>query len=378
MDILPPPKRPQPAQSTQTPLPPVIILEKPQQTPAPYQPKHYSRKPRWPLWILAALGLFVVLALGVIGWYQWSLRPVDAQSDRTAHVLVEDGDSSATVIDKLNTAGVIRSRLATRLYIELSGTKQVLKAGGYIVSPKQGLAEMIQHIALGKTDEQLVTIPPGRTLKQLSSDLKQYGYTDQNISEAFEARYNSPLLASKPADATLEGYIFPESFSVSVSTPLNDLFERSFDELYARLQKDGMIEKFKARGLNLHQAMTLASIVQKEVSNPIDQRQVAQVFLKRLSMNISLGSDVTFEYAAAQHGVTPAVDIDSPYNTRQRTGLPPGPIANMNYEALQAVADPAPGDFLFFVAGDDGTTYYSHTIEEHEANTAAHCHTLCN
>jgi UPF0755 protein len=158
---------------------------------------------------------------------------------------------------------------------------------------------------------------------------------------------------------------------------LQELFIRSFDELYSLLQEKKYIEEFQKRNLTIHEGLILASIVQQEVKEPADQKQVAQVFLKRLKSGIQLGSDVTYMYAAEQMGVRGTPSLDSPYNTRKYTGLPPGPISNMNPSALDAVAFPAAGDFLYFVAGDDGRTYFSRTEVEHEANIRAHCTTLC-
>ena len=141
------------------------------------------------------------------------------------------------------------------------------------------------------------------------------------------------------------------------------------------------MDEFAKRNLTIHQAITLASIVQKEVKNPVDQKQVAQVFLKRLADGMQLGSDVTYMYAADQMGVEGTPALESPYNTRKYTGLPPGPISNMNPSALDAVAFPAPGEYVYFVAGDgpdEGKTFFAYTVEEHEANIAAHCRELCN
>jgi UPF0755 protein len=128
----------------------------------------------------------------------------------------------------------------------------------------------------------------------------------------------------------------------------------------------------------VRQAITLASIVEKEVSNGNDRRQVAQVFLLRLQKKMVLGSDVTYIYAAAITGQTASPDLDSPYNTRKYLGLPPGPISNVSDSSLDAVAYPADGDYLYFVAGDDGKTYFSHTEAEHERLAAEHCIKLCS
>jgi UPF0755 protein len=105
---------------------------------------------------------------------------------------------------------------------------------------------------------------------------------------------------------------------------------------------------------------------------------VAQIFFKRLREGMPLGADATFVYAANKAGVAPTVDLDSPYNTRIHAGLPPGPISAPGLAALQGVAQPAEGDYLYFVSGDDGKNYYSRTAEEHEANTREHCKINCS
>jgi len=91
-----------------------------------------------------------------------------------------------------------------------------------------------------------------------------------------------------------------------------------------------------------------------------------------------LGSDVTAYYGSVAAGQKPSLTYDSPYNTLQHKGLPPGPISNVSQSSLNAVANPSNTDWLYFVAGDDGNTYFSHTIEEHEALTKQYCHKLCN
>jgi UPF0755 protein len=107
-------------------------------------------------------------------------------------------------------------------------------------------------------------------------------------------------------------------------------------------------------------------------------RKVAQVFYTRLEQNMQLGSDVTFIYAANQANETPRVNFPSPYNTRINSGLPPGPIATPGIDALRAVADPASTEYVYFLAGEDGKTYFAYTEEEHNNNIVNHCGDLCN
>ena len=133
---------------------------------------------------------------------------------------------------------------------------------------------------------------------------------------------------------------------------------------------------FKENGLNLYQGITLASIIQRE-SIGGDEPQIAQVFYTRLSIGMMLGSDVTYQYIADKTGVARDINLDSPYNTRRYTGLPPGPIATPGLNALLAVASPAPGDYIYFLSGDDDVTYFATTLEEHEANIRNHCQQKC-
>lgn len=395
MDIKPPPKRrpaptvapisrPVPAEPVQQPA-----QEVPTDLPLPVANQVITIKKRSHPWLLK-LGIFfavvLVLAISAVGWYLFSLTPKTTEAAaRPQRVTIESGETATTIAAQLEKSGVVRNAFAMRLYIELSGNKNKLQAGGYLLSTSQSVQDIVSHIVSGKTDEFSVRILPGFTLDELADgdvkgSLVQQGFSEQEIRVAYTASYDHPLLASKPATVDLEGYIFPETYKMNSDGSLQSLFKRSFDELYGRLQKDGTLQAFTERNLTIHQAITLSSMVQKEVSNPADQPQVAQVFLKRLAEGQVLGSDVTYLYAAKKLGVTGTPDLDSPYNTRKVGGLPPGPISNMNYAAIQAVAKPAAGDFLYFVAGDGadaGKTFFSRTEEEHLANVAAHCHVLC-
>jgi UPF0755 protein len=148
---------------------------------------------------------------------------------------------------------------------------------------------------------------------------------------------------------------------------------------------NNLVAQFKTQGLSLYQGITLASIIQREVlsvggaTTPTsDQQQVAQVFFSRLTIGMPLGSDVTFIYGAKKLGVEPISTLNSPYNTRIIAGLPPGPISSPGLTALIATAQPADGDYLYFVAGDDGTTHFGRTLVEHEQNVRQYCTIECN
>ena len=220
--------------------------------------------------------------------------------------------------------------------------------------------------------------------------LGKAGYTDQQIEHALSQQYTGPLFADKPAGTGLEGYIYGETYHVDTMATAEKVLQTTFDQMYKDITANDLIPKFKVQGLNLYQAITLASIVQRELNcegKPTEERKqrcygyqqtIAQVFLKRLKDGTTLGSDVTFIYAADMKGVTPTPDLDSLYNTRIHPGLPPGPIASPGLLALKAVGNPSNTEYNFFIAGDDGLIYFAKTLAEHEANIAQHCQTLCN
>ncbi len=333
----------------------------------------------WVVRVVAGIIItFILLSTVLFFWYKQQLQSKDFRGETKIRFSIAKGESVAEISRGLEKKGIIKSGLAMQWYLRFERSASTLQAGRYALSPRLSVPDLVKHLESGKTDLFMITILPGSTISAIKKKLLSYGYSDKEIDAALRFDYKHPLLADRPAGQSLEGYIFPETFEMQSTANLESLFMRDFDTLYDRLKTDGLIERFKARGLNLHQALTLASIIQKETSLASDQTQVAQVFYRRLELDMKLETDPTFIYAAEIMGVEPSVRLDSPYNTRLYKGLPPGPIGNMEYTALLAVAEPANTDFLYFVAGDDGTNYFSHTLEEHEAYVQKYCRKLCN
>ncbi len=254
-----------------------------------------------------------------------------------------------------------------------------LKAGTYALKPSQTIPEIIDQIIDGQIATDLVTILPGRRLDQIKDDLVKSGFKADDIEKALDPKNYAghPALTDKPPAANLEGYLYPESFQKTAQTTAQDIIEKSLDEM-ARYLTPEIRSGFSEQKLSAHQGVILASVVEQEVSKLSDKPLVAQVLLKRYSEGMKLGADPTALFGAIKAGKTPNLAFDSPYNTRIHTGLPPGPIGNVSTDSLNAVAFPAQTDWLYFVAGDDGVTYFSKTLEEHEALTKEHCKQLCN
>lgn len=339
--------------------------------------KKKSSKRRW-LWAsLVAVVMLIVLAVGAAYvWYSDQLSSPAPSSQETARIVVDDGDTSSDVAAKLVDDGVIKNQFAFELYYRLNQASG-LKAGVYIVDRSASVQDIVTHLEEGKSDEFTLTFLPGATLTDAKQVLLTAGYDETEIESAFAADYDHPLLKGKPAEADLEGYIYGDTYNFFTGSSVEDVLTKLFDHMYGVVEANDLEAAYAAQDMTLYEGLTFASIVQSEVSNKDDMPHVSQVFHKRLDMGMELGSDVTFIYGARKLGVAPTVELDSPYNTRVVKGLPPTPVSNPGIDALKAGANPSNTDDLYFVAGDDGVTYFSQTNEEHERLTREHCQANC-
>lgn len=399
-DIRPPkhPKGPQQPQPQSSPSPRQVVQAKPQpavqpkllpepdvkpplELEAPPQPVLLPAKKRRHIvrWvILGIVGVIIALVASALVWYKLALRPANAQDTSQVRITIPDGTSPSSIGQMLEDKKLIRSKYAFDIYTRLSGNRSKLQAGTYSISASESLQSVVNDLVSGKVDKLTVTFLPGATVADDKQVLKKAGYSDDAINAAFSKQYDQPLFAGKPTGADLEGYIYGDTYAFNSDATVEQILTRTFDEYYSVIQDNKLVDGFQKQGLSLYQGITLASIIQKEVSGASDERQVAQIFLKRLQIGMPLGSDVTYHYAAAKLGVAPSPTLNSPYNTRINTGLPPGPISTPGLTALQAVANPAPGDYLFFLSGDDGKTYFAKTDQEHQANIDQYCKIKCS
>lgn len=325
---------------------------------------------------LCVIVVLVMVCSTVTMWWNVSTSAADAKDITVRQFVVDKGASSMSVATALQRAGFIRNAIAFCIYVKLYGGN--VQAGTHMLSPSFTLAKIAQTLASSTGTEINIQIPPGLTLDKLKDNFKKYDYTEQDVTAAFSKKYNNPILADLPKGASLEGYLYPDTYRVRAGDKLDVVINKALNQFYKVAKSNGILEGFKKHRLNIHKGITLASIVTKEVKDPSDQKKVAGVFYNRLTQGYNLGSDVTFKYAYAQ-GLcsTNSSKCDSVYNTRINKGLPPGPIANPSLSALRAVANPDSMTAMYFVAGDDGKTYFSDTLDQHNKAIAAHCTELC-
>jgi len=341
----------------------------------------YSSRLKWPKILLICLVIAFVMATAAIvavrRAYTNNLKPVN-NSQRSHLVTIPTGSSVREIGVILEKDGVIRKAWAFEWYVRNKDVRDRLLAGTYSLRPNQSVEEIVTILTQGNIATDLVTILPGQRIDQIKQALMSYGYSEISVDQALNpSNYvDHPALVDKPPQSSLEGYLYPESFQKTAETKPETIIRASLDQIQKYLTAETRASIVK-QGLTVHQGVILASIVEQEVGKPEDRKTVAQVFLRRLRENMALESDATASYGAILDDQKPSLSYSSLYNTYQNRGLTPGPISNVSQSSLQAVAFPATTDYLFFVSGDDGITYFSRTLQEHQELTRQHCSELC-
>jgi UPF0755 protein len=340
------------------------------------------KKPRFlNSWAIVLIAVVLVIGVGAWGLHSWYNRNLGAvsSSEQIVYFPVAEGSSLQEIASDLKTAGLIRSPAAFETYVRGRQLYSKMQAGTYALSPSMSTPQIVDKIVRGEVSKSYITILPGKTVKQIRQTFKQAGYSDAELDIAFNpSTYpDEPVVANIPAGASLEGFLYPDTFQKEINTPAQTIIRESLEEMQSHLTPD-ITAGFQAHALTTYQGVTLASVVYAESGQPAAEPTVAQVFLTRLVRGMMLGSDVTAFYAASLVNAGQTLGVDSPYNTRIHTGLPPGPIGNMTDDALKAVAHPSNTDYLYFVAGDDGTIHFSHTQAEHEQAIKQYCTKQCS
>jgi UPF0755 protein len=306
-----------------------------------------------------------------------------AVSHEPVSITVEQGESPGAIARKLERAGVIRSAEHFGAVAGLMGVGNELKAGEYELARGQPAAVVIDRLRRSVTIPQYVlTIVEGWRWEQVSEHLERKGVASAaDFQAALTATdYTAPYLAQRPPGATLEGYLFPDTYFFTVKATPHDIVARLLATFSEKFPPD-LQQQAMAHGLTLHQVVTLASIVEREAVAPSERPIIASVYLNRIKEGMPLQADPTTQYALA---VTPEsvekygwwkrdlteddLKVNSPYNTYAVPGLPPGPIASPGADSLRAVAQPAQTDYLYFVAKPDGTHAFARTLDEHNRN----------
>jgi UPF0755 protein len=318
--------------------------------------------------LLAGVVAASVLAAAGAGALRWALGPLDPTAGATRFD-VPAGASLRRVAGDLEQAGLVRSGLAMVLLARWRGEQGRLHAGEYEVSASWGTERILEQIVEGRVVTYEVVLPEGLTAAQIAARLERAGLV--SASDFLAVAHDPAVAAALGVEGPgLEGYLFPETYRLphglsarQIATVLVDQFHRIWDPLEPAA---------RARGLSMREAVTLASIVEKETARPEERPLVASVFLNRLARHMRLESDPTTIYGIPDFdgNLTRAEleDESNRWNTYQIDGLPPTPIANPGAASLAAVVHPADSDYLYFVSRNDGSHVFSKSFAEHVAN----------
>lgn len=317
-------------------------------------------------------------AAGLRIWYSNNLKPISSSTEINFFTVVP-GSGVHQIAVSLEEEGLIRSVSAFETYVTTNNYRNKLQAGTYRLSPSMSVQTIVAKLVEGDVAKDLLTILPGKRLDEVQDIFAKAGYSLEEIKTAFNpAEYSGhPALASLPSGASLEGYLYPDSYQKLSTTPVTTIIRQSLDEMVKYLTPE-VTNGFKAQGLSVFEGVTLASIVLKETDNPTDQPIVAQVLLTRLAREMPLQADATAYYASGVAGQPRSLSINSPYNTYLYPGLPPGPISNATKGALRAVAKPATSTFIYYFTGEDCKMHYTYTLQEHEAAIARYGVKACS
>ena len=321
--------------------------------------------------LVAAAGLGVTL-------YRRANDAFKGYSGAEQFVEITPGSSTRTIGENLVSAGVVRNQITFGAALWRTGAARELKAGTYRFESPMNAIDVVRKIAKGDVWVKRITLPEGLNLGEMARIFEQEGFgpADTFMNAAGNAE---PIANLDPAARDLEGYLFPETYLLAPlpALPIKFSAARLVHLMVARFEQlftPEMQQAAEAQGLTTRDAVTLASIVEKETAAPSERPIVAAVFLNRLKIGMGLQSDPTVIYALEKAGTyngnltRESLAFDSPYNTYRYRGLPPGPIASPGLASLKAAVAPADVDFLYFVSRNDGTHVFARTLEEHNAN----------
>jgi UPF0755 protein len=321
--------------------------------------------------------LLVLLAAGAAAWIWYSVQtPYRSFAPEGVFVEIPHGASLRSAAHELEKNGVVRSARVFEIYARRH-SRRTLQAGEYFFNQPANTKDVFYKLANGDVYSQPFVIREGETIFDIGRDLQAGKF--MNADEFLQAASNPELIHDlAPRAKTLEGFLFPSTYRLSrhpVAIELTAEMVKKFKEEWARISAEAMTGEPSARSnASVESVVTLASLVERETPRPEERPLVAGVFENRLRHGIPLQCDPTVIYALERisqyRGVLTGRELhfDSPYNTYENRGLPPGPIGNPGEASLRAALQPARTDYLYFVANTQGGHFFSATLAEHNKN----------
>lgn len=295
---------------------------------------------------------------------------------------VQPGETAAAIASRLEREELISSAELFRRYAQYHGLDAGIEAGEFTLRQTMTIPEIARALQEGRRPEQVVTVQEGLRLEQIASVVAEQTTIEEDqflrlATTGWRDRgYSFAFLSDLPADATLEGFLFPDTYRLPEQPTAGDVLDRMLSTFDARVASE-MGAAAAERGLTVYELVTLASIVEREAVLGEERPLIASVYHNRLEAGWSLDADPTVQYEIGDVEewwpvlTLDDLEVDSPYNTYRHPGLPPSPICSPGLASIRAAAHPADTDYFFFLVDctkDDGSHLFAVTQAEHNAN----------
>lgn len=337
-----------------------------------------------------AVFLVIVAILGFgtskgIDWWNFNVNTPISSAGKTVQFHVDPGETPSQIGQDLYTLGLIRSTIAFDLYTRLTNAGSKLEAGVFVLKTNMSMVQIVNALQHGIADQKVITFPEGFPLREQAKvvENKNLGTAAEYLAAAKDPalRTTYPFLPSQPGnpDAPFEGYLFPDTYQIDPAAGVKGLIKEQLDQFGVVFSADlraQIAQATPARPVESIQSIViLASMVDREANaaTPTDRGNVCSVYYNRLKINMSLGVDATLLYGLGR--LTPEPNFDelkstSPYNTRNHTGLPPGPISNPGKAAILACINPPQTQYLFYFTDRQGVTHFETNQQDFDRDIA--------
>lgn len=316
------------------------------------------------------LAVLLIGALILLSYQFYSPLKFDGEKK----FVVEMGQNVSQIGDNLERSGLIRGRWWFDFYLFLHGSDKSLKAGEYVFH-SGSLSDIVEQLVRGEPRKQIIlTFIEGWTRKQMGEYVEVntgISYEEFMLASGKDAlaslRNSFSFLDAVPDDHTLEGFLFPDTYIFFEDVEAKDIVRKMLETFDHKLNSD-MRRAIKAREYSIFDAVTMASIIEREVRTVDDMELVSGVFWKRIESGVPLQADSTINYVTEGDNPSLTIEethIDTPYNTYLYPGLPLGPISNPGLNAIRAAVYPEKSEYWFFLSKPDGGTVFSKTLNEH-------------
>lgn len=307
-----------------------------------------------------------------------------AQVGEAVRFIIQQGQTTGEIARELERAGLVRNATLFRVWVQWRGAEGKLQAGEYDLRRGMGQDELIEALQQAKAKDEPIRFLEGWRIEEMAEELerRELGVDAKRFVElARTPQFLYDFLGSLPPGASLEGYLFPDTYRVIPGKTTAEELVHAMLKRFGEALSPDLREEARRSGHTIHQVVTLASIVEREAVLQQERPRVAGVFQNRVRAGMHLNADPTLQYALGHQRNTgtwwkkpllnPDKTINSPYNTYVHIGLPPGPICNAGRASLIAAARPERTDYFYFVANEmraDGSHVFAKTLDEHERN----------